>query len=242
MRVLVISDVHGNFEALKSVIHESSALKWTEIWFLGDLGGYGPQPQECFDLLRQYKTAMLTGNHDLYLTGRLEGSFFSDDTIHALISGRGFLNPMTLDILRDLPDHQRRKGITLVHGSPIKPATDYILNEADAYQCFSAFKGNCCLFGHTHVQGYYELSELTVKGRKPEPGEIIYYKNSRILVNPGSIGQPRDNDPRAAWCLLDTKKKEVHFHRTEYDIQKTQEAMEARKLSSFMIERLEKGI
>ncbi len=242
MLVLVLSDIHGNFEALKAVIEESKKYKWKELWFLGDLAGYGPRPQECYELLRTYRTTLIPGNHDAYLAGKLSGSYFSDHSLQSLIMGRGLLKQSTLRIIKELPQKQERNGITLVHGSPIDPITDYIISDDDAWESFKAFKGSCCVFGHTHVQGFYKLEKNEMESRRAEHGEIISYRKSRLLFNPGSVGQPRDGNPKAAWSLLDTRKKEVRFFRTSYDIEATQRDMQKQHASEFLIERLEKGI
>ena len=242
MLVLVLSDIHGNFEALRTVIEDSRRYKWKELWFLGDLAGYGPRPQECFDLLREYRSTIIPGNHDSYLAGTISGSFFSEQSLHSLILNRGQLNHATLELIKTIPRRQERNGVTLVHGSPIDPITDYIISDADALDCFDAFKGSCCLFGHTHVQGYYKLKDDKIESSRTGEGEIISYKKSRVLVNPGSVGQPRDGNPDAAWCLLDTRKKVIQFFRTPYDINATQKEMRKQKASNFLIERLEKGI
>lgn len=242
MLVLVLSDIHGNLEALKTVIEASKHHKWKELWFLGDLAGYGPRPQDCFQLLRKYRTTIIPGNHDSYLAGIISGSFFSEQSLHSLILNRGQLNQATLDLIKEIPQRQEKKGVTLVHGSPRNPITDYIISESDASDCFNAFKGSCCLFGHTHVQGYYKLTNGEIVSSGIANGEIVSYRKSRILVNPGSVGQPRDGNPDAAWCLLNTRKKEVQFFRTPYDIKTTQKEMRAQNASDFLVTRLEKGM
>lgn len=242
MIVLVLSDIHGNYHALKEVLNEAAKYKWKELWFLGDLGGYGPRPEECFQLLKQNNAVFIPGNHDLYLSGQLSGSFFSQEARRSLITSRGLMKKKTLVILKDLPRKQTKKGITLVHGSPENPATEYIIDETDAIRNFSAFKGSCCLFGHSHIQEYYKLTRGELDWQRPTNKSVIDYKKSRILINPGSIGQPRDRDPRAAWGLLDTRKKTMTFFRTDYDIAATQREMEGIGASEFLIQRLSQGV
>jgi diadenosine tetraphosphatase ApaH/serine/threonine PP2A family protein phosphatase len=166
---------------------------------------------------------------------------FSREALRALLLTGSGVKKDFIDILKALPVQQKRKGITLVHGSPLDPSTDYILYEDEALESFKAFKGACCLFGHTHRQGYFIKTGDNISWVKPERGEVLRYKGVRVLVNPGSIGQPRDLDPRAAWAILDIKKKEVQFFRTEYDISLTQEKMKALGSSEFLINRLSKG-
>ena len=242
MVVLVLSDIHGNFHALQSVLTASKSYPWQEIWFLGDLCGYGPRPDDCFHLLAEYKTVIIPGNHDLYLTGRLSGTFFSDQSLRSLIHTRSFISGKTLQYIKNLPVTEVYKGITLVHGSPVEPSTDYILNENDAWSSFFSFRGRCCLFGHTHIQEYYQLSGKQVFQKVPEPEETVSFKKTRLLINPGSVGQPRDGNPQASWGLLDTRGKTFTFFRTSYDIAATQNEMRENHSAEFLIQRLEKGI
>ena len=242
MLVLVLSDIHGNLQALQAVLKEAKNFKWKELWFLGDLCGYGPQPEECYQTLVRQNSLFLPGNHDLYLTGQLPGSFFSDEALRSLIMNRGLLRNEHLNIIKALPLRQCRKGVSLVHGSPENPSTDYILGKEDALRNFKAFKGACCLYGHSHVQEFYSIGPEGILRGKPVYGDKISYKHCRLLANPGSVGQPRDRDPRAGWCILDTWKKELTFFRTAYDIAATQEKMKALEASEFLINRLEQGI
>ncbi len=242
MKVLILADIHGNLNALEAVLEASKIYKWKELWCLGDLGGYGPEPEKCFNLLRSEKAVIVPGNHDLYLAGRMKGSFFSLEAHKSLIYSRSCLSRETVNILKILPEKQKRRGITLVHGSPRNPSSEYILNKEDAIKNFSSFNGFCCLFGHTHIQEYYRLTVSGLEQGSAVEGESVKYKQSRILINPGSVGQPRDGNNKAAWAIIDTGKKEVIFNRTEYDIKGTQEKMRAADSSEYLINRLEKGI
>lgn len=241
MKVLLLSDIHGNLEALEAVLSESEKHKWKEIWFLGDLAGYGPETDKCFRLLQLYNLVYIPGNHDLYLAGKLSRNVFSREALQALLLTGSNVKKDFLDILKAIPAMQKRKGITLVHGSPLNPSTDYILFEDEAIEAFDSFRGRCCLYGHTHRQGYFLKSGNTISWNIPEIGEPLCYKGVRVLVNPGSVGQPRDKDPRAAWAIMDLKKKEIQFYRTAYDIEKTQAKMKAIGSSDFLINRLERG-
>jgi len=242
LNVLVLSDIHGNLEALQAVLEEASAYSWKEIWFLGDLTGYGPDPDGCYNLLSSYPLIMISGNHDLYLAGKLSRDYFSGEALRALILTRSFLSIPLQQRLELLPPRNERKRISLVHGSPENPSREYILSESDALRNFSGFRGDCCLFGHSHLQEYYLLTRKELEWKRPEPGETVSWKRSRILINPGSVGQPRDRDPRAAWCLLDTGKKTAVFYRTPYNYALTQEKMRNRGFSDFLINRLAEGI
>jgi len=241
LKVLVLSDIHGNLDAMNAVLEEADKLKWKELWFLGDISGYGPEPDKCFTLLQSLKVVYIPGNHDLYYAGKLSRSFFSREALQALLLTGTYIRPDFIAIMKGIPLMQRRKGITMVHGSIIDPSREYILTKDQAEKNFDILKGDCCLFGHTHWQGCFIKDKNTVTWIKPEIGETVSYRKKRILINPGSVGQPRDKDPGAAWAILDMKKKEVQFFRTEYDISATQKKMRAMGSSEFLIKRLETG-
>ncbi len=242
MKVLVLSDIHGNFDALEAVLSHAGKIPWKELWFLGDLGGYGPETERCFQLLKTHKTVIIPGNHDLYYAGLLQRSQFSQQALQALIISGASVSKEFIETMKSIPLTQTRKGVSLVHGSFINPEIDYILQEKDAVKNFTLFKGKCGLFGHTHRQGCFLQKDNDVSWIKPDEGQPVNFRKKRILINPGSVGQPRDHDPRAAWATLDTSKKEVQFYRTEYDIASVQNKMKALGSSEFLIERLEKGM
>ncbi|WP_168203518.1 metallophosphoesterase family protein [Oceanispirochaeta crateris] len=242
MKILVLSDIHGNLEALQAVLKEAKDLDWKEIWFLGDLCGYGPQPDACFDLLMQHTITFIPGNHDLYICGRMKGDHFSNESRKALIISRSFISDKLVKLLKELPAYQIKKGIELVHASPEGPSKIYILNEMDALKNFRISRKKCVLFGHTHIQEYYRLEKSNVISCRGETGQKISFKKSKILINPGSVGQPRDGDPRAAWGILDLKHKEFTFYRTPYEYEVTQEKMKKAGFSDFLIDRIAKGV
>ncbi|MBI9099976.1 MAG: metallophosphoesterase family protein [Spirochaetaceae bacterium] len=242
LKVLILSDIHGNFDALEAVMTHAGGFSWQEIWFLGDLGGYGPEVDKCFHVLQSHSTLFLPGNHDLYYSGRLSRGFFSKEARKALILSRDTIKKEYFDTMKVLPVFRKKKGVSMVHGSLIDPERDYILHEEDALQNFKLLKGQCCLFGHTHRQGCYLKEKDKLFWIRPEDNEVVQYRRKKILINPGSVGQPRDHDPRAAWAILDTKAKEVQFFRTEYNIQSVQRKMEALGSSEFLIRRLESGM
>jgi len=241
LKILVLSDIHGNLEALKSVLDASADEQWKEIWFLGDLCGYGPEPDACYNELIQRKLTFIPGNHDLYICGRLKGSFFSYESRKALILSHSFISGELIRIMKELPASRVIRGIHLVHGSPEGPSRSYILNEDDAMRNFLISRKKCILFGHSHFQEYYRITGKLIESSRASDGETISYKNCRLLINPGSIGQPRDRDNRAAWGILDTRRREFTFHRTHYDYTVTQEKMRKAGFSDFLVNRLEAG-
>lgn len=242
MKALVLSDIHGNLEALNAVLKDAVSREWKELWFLGDLCGYGPDPEPCFDRLSRERLCFIPGNHDLALSGRFKADFFNDESRKALVLSRSLVSKKVLELINALPDEQTRKGIHLVHGSPEGPSDKYILNEADAERNLALAKKSCVLFGHTHRQECFVSDGNGISRIKPESGETVSWKKRRILINPGSVGQPRDRDPRAAWGIIDSRKKEFVFFRTPYDPGPTQAKMERVGFSEFLRNRLNEGI
>lgn len=242
MKVLVLSDIHGNSDALEAVLDDAGQHSWKELWFLGDLGGYGPETEKCFQLLKAHKIVIIPGNHDLYYAGLLQRSQFTEQALQALIISGASVSKEFIETMKSIPLTQKRKGISLVHGSFIDPEIDYIIHEDDAVKNFALLKGQCGLFGHTHRQGCFLQEDKFVSWIKPEEGKAVNFRKKRILINPGSVGQPRDHDPRAAWAIVDTSKKEVQFYRSKYDIGSVQNKMKALGSSEFLIDRLEKGM
>lgn len=242
MKVLLISDIHGNCDALEAVLAERDVKECKETWSLGDLGGYGPEADRCFQILMDRKSLLLAGNHDLYYGGRLNRDLFSAEALKALVVSGQNIGTAFRDAMKNLSTGTRRKGYDLVHGSLINPDSDYILTEGDAFKNFRILKSKAALFGHTHRQGAYVYDEGKVSWFVPPEGGILSFRGRKALINPGSVGQPRDGDPRAAWAILDTRKKEVSFRRTSYDISSYQKKMRDIGASDFLISRVEKGI
>ena len=242
MRALVLSDIHGNQEALNAVLKDAESRDWKELWFLGDLCGYGPEPEACFKRLSQEKLCFIPGNHDLTLSGRFKADFFNQESRIALVLSRSLVSKNTLELINALPAEQTRKGIHLVHGSPEGPSDKYILDIEDAARNFVLTRKNCVLYGHSHRQEYFLSDGKEISQNRPGNEETVSWKKKRILINPGSVGQPRDRDPRAAWGIVDSWKKEFTFYRTSYDPAPTQKKMEKIGFSEFLRARLNEGI
>ena len=209
---------------------------------MGDLCGYGPQPDACFRLLQKHTLTFIPGNHDLYICGRMKGNFFSEESRKALILSHSFISGKLIKTMANLPVYRIQKGVELVHASPEGPSRTYILNDRDALRNFAISRKKCVLFGHTHLQEYYRLEKSEIHSRRPERGETVSFRKTRILINPGSVGQPRDRDPRAAWGILDLKTKEFTFYRTAYDYKITQKKMKRAGFSDFLIGRIARGV
>lgn len=237
-----MSDIHGNGDALDAVLAQREAAACREIWFLGDLGGYGPETERCYRKLLSRQALIIPGNHDLYYGRRMSGEFFSSEAMLALIVSGQDLSTDYRELMKHLPDTAVRKGFTLVHGSLLNPASDYIHTLDDARKNFARLKGRYALFGHTHRPGAFISHKGEISWITPGDGEVLSLRGKKALINPGSVGQPRDGDPRASWAVLDAAKKEVQYFRTTYDIQSYQGKMVGMGASEFLIARVEKGI
>lgn len=240
-KALVLSDIHGNLEALDAVLQEAAYYEWSEIWCLGDLCGYGPDSESCFRKLTREKLIFLCGNHDLYVRGDLRGEYFSDNARKALAIGRSGLSEELRFFLSAHSSEKICKGMELVHGSPIDPACAYILNEYDVQANRPRAQKKILLFGHTHIQEYYEITKKQgiIRGLPDE--KPLSLKGKRVWINPGSVGQPRDGDNRAAWGIMDWGKKEFTFHRTAYNFVVTQKKLRNGGYPEYLIKRLALG-
>lgn len=243
MRTLVLSDIHANLVALEAVLN-AAAGEWDRLWCLGDLVGYGPQPDECISLLRDHGASCLAGNHDWAVLEKLDMDSFNAEARASVEWTRGRLSPDNHAFLDALLPRQEADGITLAHASPRHPVWEYILDTETALENFAHFETPLCLVGHSHVPLVFRL-ELETKelgGQLGLDGETIPLDRGYHILNPGSVGQPRDGDPRAAYALLDTEANRWTWHRTEYDIAETQRRMRELGLSPRLIERLEVGM
>jgi len=241
MRILVLSDVHANLAALEAVLTDAAG-KWDKIWYLGDLVGYGPNPNECVELLRQQEHIALSGNHDWAALDKLDISDFNEEARTAVLWTRNRLTEESLAFLDSLPAKRVQDDFTLAHASPRHPVWEYILDYETAFENFSHFDTPYCLVGHTHVPVLIaeekgdDLFILT-----PTYTETIYLEDTRAIINPGSVGQPRDSDPRAAYALLNIEDMTWEFHRVKYPIEETQTQMRELGLPDALAARLAYG-
>lgn len=243
MRILIISDIHANLAALEAVLAAARG-EWEEVWFLGDLLGYGPDPNACGALLRELKPVVLTGNHDWAVLGKLEGSSFNLHARQAIEWTQDVLDEELRDYLLAQPARLVREPFLLAHASPRQPVWEYILDSAIAAANFGQMDRSTpiALVGHTHVPVLYSRSDSgDVRMTPPIYGEPISLAASRHIVNPGSVGQPRDGDPRAAYALLDTETLTWEHRRVAYPIAETQQRMREAGLPERLITRLEYG-
>jgi diadenosine tetraphosphatase ApaH/serine/threonine PP2A family protein phosphatase len=241
MRLLVISDIHANLAAFESVLADAKG-DWEQIWCLGDLIGYGPDPNECVELLRQYDHLSLSGNHDWAVLGRLEVESFNKDARTAIIWTRSRLNADNRQYLEALPTLQVMPTFTLAHASPRHPVWEYIMDPATASANFPHFATPYCLVVHTHSPVIFtEMSDELAVPSLPDYSQPFFLDERRLIINPGSVGQPRDSDPRAAYAFLDTELLTWEYRRVEYPVEKTQARMRGFGLPQRLILRLEYG-
>jgi predicted phosphodiesterase len=241
MRVLIISDIHANLLAFEAVLANAKG-KWDIIWCLGDLIGYGPDPNECVALLREYEHISLSGNHDWAVLGKLDINSFNREARIAINWTRQQLSAETEAYLDELPAMLVQGEFTLAHASPRQPIWEYILDPYTASINFDFFDTPYCLVGHTHVPVWFEEEDVyTITPHMPDYHHPIQLNHKRLIINPGSVGQPRDSDPRAAYALLDTGNKIWSYQRVEYPVQDTQEKMRKQKMPTRLIRRLEHG-
>jgi diadenosine tetraphosphatase ApaH/serine/threonine PP2A family protein phosphatase len=222
MRVAVVSDIHANLHALEAVLVEIDAEQPDEIWCLGDLVGYGPKPNECCRLVRERATVSLCGNHDLGVLGTIDLADFAGDAGVAARWTRTVLAAEERAWLETLSPQAVRDGAQLFHASPRDPIWEYVLSDHIALLSLQATTAPLVLVGHSHVPLAVALAGETFSGGVAVGGTETPLAGARRLLNPGSVGQPRDGDPRAAWLLIDFDSGIAHFRRTTYDIAQTQ--------------------
>ncbi|RMG98178.1 MAG: metallophosphoesterase [Chloroflexi bacterium] len=242
MRILIISDIHANLTALETVLAHAQG-QWDKIWCLGDLVGYGPDPNECVQLIQQFDHIALSGNHDWAVLGRLDVTTFNRDAQIAIEWTRKTITAETRAYLETLPSSITLEPFTLAHASPRQPVWEYILDSYTAAMNFSYFDTPYCLVGHTHVPVLFEEVDITqIVAHTPIYDVPIQLEKPRLIINPGSVGQPRDADPRAAYALLDTDAMTWEFRRVRYPISETQERMRKFDIPPRLIQRLEYGL
>lgn len=245
MRCLVISDIHANLTAFDAVL--ADAGKFDVIWCLGDMVGYGPDPNECIERLREFPHVCVAGNHDWAVLGQLNLEDFNVDAQRASLWTRRQLTPDNRAYLESLPVKLvEEEKFTLVHGSPRQPIWEYILYPSVAKPNFAHFSTHFCFVGHTHAPAIFRYREA---GRDSEVCGLleIYYSrpmllgNDRLIINPGSVGQPRDGDARASYLILDTEALTIEYRRVYYPVEVIQSRMDEANLPVRLITRLSYG-
>jgi predicted phosphodiesterase len=242
MRIALLSDVHGNLPAFEAVLADCEAVGADQLWCLGDLVGYGAQPDECVALARERCELSLAGNHDLVVTGEIPISDFSSSAAAAARWTQDTIADESLSFLRGLvaSDPARQPG--LFHGSPRDPVWEYVLSSWQADECMDLMEARVGAVGHSHVALWFNRAPNgELSGAQAPAGSEQDLSQGRWLINPGGVGQPRDGDPRAAWLLLDTGSWVATWRRVEYRIDQAARAIEAAGLPRILGERLYSG-
>jgi diadenosine tetraphosphatase ApaH/serine/threonine PP2A family protein phosphatase len=242
MRYLIISDIHSNFPALQSVLMDAPVFD--AVCCLGDVVGYGPDPNRCIERLDDLSTTCVAGNHDWGVLSRVDLHVFNADARQALLWSRGAVAEENYTFLAELTTLERvEDDYLLVHGSPMEPIWEYLVDVRRARKSFLAADFQVAFVGHTHIPVVFEWLEEDDDAELlfPDREQPLQLNGRRLIINPGSVGQPRDGDRRAAYGLLDTEAQTFEFHRVTYPIEITQERMRARGLPHRLIDRLDLG-
>jgi len=245
VRIAAITDIHANLPALEAILEAIDEAGAEEIWCLGDVLGYGVEPDACAALVRERCAVSLVGNHDLAVLGALDIGSFSEAAAVAVEWTRARVSEETLSFLRDLEPQGERQGIGLFHASPRDPVWEYVLSSEQADAGMDANAQRIGLIGHSHVALFFTRPEGgspgETRGAQASDDALLTLDGGGWLINPGSVGQPRDGDPRAAWLELDTGAETARFHRVPYDIDRAAAPIAAAGLPSRLADRLYSG-
>jgi predicted phosphodiesterase len=265
LRLAIVSDIHSNLPAFEAVLDACQDAGVDEVWCLGDVVGYGAQPDDCARLVRERCALCLVGNHDLAVLGELEVGAFSPAAATAVLWTRANSAPETLDLLRGLAPSDETREVGLYHASPRDPVWEYVLWMDQARECIELQSARVSLIGHSHIALFFTMPNENAKGAGEEEdaesdggsvtfavtpgirgshaegGTRLDLSEGRWLINPGSVGQPRDGDPRAAWLELDTEAWTAVYHRVDYEVDRAAEAIIDAELPSQLARRLYVG-
>jgi diadenosine tetraphosphatase ApaH/serine/threonine PP2A family protein phosphatase len=242
MRVAVVSDIHSNLHALEAVLAAIDAEAPEELWCLGDLVGYGPRPNECCATIAERADVCLAGNHDLAVRGTIDLEEFGGEAAVAASWTRDVLAPEAKALLDRLDPQGSAHDVALYHGSARDPIWEYVLSDEGALATLELADSPLVLVGHSHVALKVVQSGDELEGGVAPAGSELALDGVRALLNPGSVGQPRDGDPRAAFLLLDLDARYASFRRVEYDVERTQREMREAGLPEMLAARLTLGL
>jgi diadenosine tetraphosphatase ApaH/serine/threonine PP2A family protein phosphatase len=249
MRLALLSDIHSNLPALEAVLADIEGVAVEETWCLGDVVGYGAQPNECAKLVRERCGLCLVGNHDLAALDELDISTFSPAAAAAVRWTRERMTDETRGFLTGLDPADEGREVGLYHASPRDPVWEYVLWPDQAAECIRVQAKRVSFIGHSHVALFFALADeashpdatVEARGAQAGAGTSLEIGRGRWLINPGSVGQPRDGDPRAAWLELDTESWQATFHRVAYDIDRAADAIIGTDLPEHLARRLYVG-
>ena len=241
MRIAVLSDIHSNLVALDAVIASLGTVD--AVWHLGDVVGYGPEPDAVVERLDGLGAVGVRGNHDAAAVGRGdEAEYFNVDARRAIEWTRATIRPATAARLAALPERLLEGDFTLVHGSPRAPIWEYVTSAPVARASLRAIETRYCLHGHTHVPAVFRDDDGSLELIAPRDGSVLHLDQRQVMINPGSVGQPRDGDRDASYLVLDTERSEATWRRVPYDIAATQARMRELRLPERLVARLDHGL
>ncbi len=240
MRVAVLSDIHANVVALDAVLSAIGSVD--AVWQLGDTVGYGPEPDAVVERLQSIGSVGVAGNHDLAALGGHEIDWFNPDAKAAMEWTRARIGEPARAWLASLPTIRREHDMTLVHGSPRDPVWEYITSAPVARANLAVLETPVGLHGHTHVPTAWADRDGRIEAIAPGPGSVFRLDGRPVLLNPGSVGQPRDGDPTACWLEIDTDRSEATWRRVAYDVEAVQAAMLDAGLPTRLADRLAAGL
>lgn len=243
MRYAILADIHANLTAFKSVLDDMERRGGVdEIWCLGDVVGYGPDPHECIERLRQHRHVCVAGNHDWAAIGKISTADFNPDAALACQWTAQQLSRKDVQYLEKLPLAIDRDIFKLVHGSPREPIWEYVMSTGIAKENFSFFQSPYCLVGHSHVPLVFKDEGSSCIFSRLVDNLGLALGESRLIINPGGVGQPRDGDPRASYALYDSDTKMIRLYRIPYDVTAVQDRMMAKGLPIRLAVRLQHGM
>ena len=243
MRALIVSDLHSNLEAFRAVLADVATRGgFGEVWCLGDTVGYGPDPVETIELLKQHDHISVVGNHDLAAVGRLSTRDFNSHAAQAAHWTASQPSQPRVQFLSELPEVVRRGDFTLLHGSLRYPVMEYLISIESAIGTFKLLESPFCLVGHSHIPFICREEDSGCSFEPFPEGEAILLGNERLIINPGGVGQPRDRDPRPSYAVYDSDEGTIQRHRVSYEIPATQEKMRLAGLPEWLILRLDMGV
>jgi predicted phosphodiesterase len=240
MRIALLSDIHANLVALDAVLGSLGSVD--AVWHLGDVVGYGPEPDGVVERLRSANASGVRGNHDAAAVGGSEIDWFNPDARAAMEWTRLAINPKTKAWLAALPERRVDGEFTLVHGSPRNPTWEYVTSIPVARANLSALETTFGLHGHTHVPVVFRQDDGRVEVVSPVAGSKLSLDARPALINPGSVGQPRDGDPSASYAVIDTTARTCTWHRVAYDVATVQASMSSLRLPPRLVDRLSFGV